>query len=63
MAIVQMMAKTCNLSAPVISILLFQLMSRDTSHSVRTSHASGSCSIQTEILNFPINHILQVSCD
>jgi len=38
-------------------------MSQDTSRSFHTSHASGSCSIQTEILNFPINHILQVSCD
>ena len=38
-------------------------MSQDTSHSVRTSHALGSHSIQTEILNFPVNHILQVSCD
>ena len=42
---------------------MFQLMSQDTSHSVCTSHASGSRSIQTEILNFPVNHILQVSCD
>ena len=38
-------------------------MSQDTSCSVRTSHASGSRSIQTEILNFPVDHILQVSCD
>jgi len=30
-------------------------MSQDTSCSVRTSHASGSRSIQTEILNFPVN--------
>ena len=42
---------------------MFQLMSQDTSHSVHTSHASGSRSIQTETLNFPVNHILQVSCD
>ena len=40
-----------------------QLMSQDTSRSVRTSHASGSRSIQTEILNFPVDHIRQVSCD
>jgi len=38
-------------------------MSQDASCSVRTSHASGSRSIQTEILNFPVNHTLQVSCD
>jgi len=38
-------------------------MSQDTSRSVRTSHASGSRSVQTEILNFPVNDILQVSCD
>jgi len=42
---------------------VFQLMSQDTSRSVRTSHASGSRSIQTEILNFPVDLILQVSCD
>jgi len=42
---------------------VFQLMSQDTSRSVRTSRASGSRSIQTEILSFPVNHILQVSCD
>jgi len=42
---------------------MFHLTSQDTSRSVRTSHASGSCSIQTEIMNFPIHHILQVSCD
>ena len=28
-----------------------------------TSHASSSLSTQTENLNFPVNHILQVSCD
>jgi len=28
-----------------------------------TSHASSSHSTQNEILNFPVNHILQVSCD
>ena len=28
-----------------------------------TSHASRLRSTQTEILNFPVNHILQVSCD
>ena len=33
------------------------------SHSARTSHASSLHSTQTEILNFPVNHILQVSCD
>ena len=32
-------------------------MSQNTSCSVRTSHASGSRSIQMVILNFPINHI------
>jgi len=31
---------------------VFQLMSQDTSRSVRPFHASGSCSIQTEIFNF-----------
>ena len=29
----------------------------------RTSHASSPHSTQTEISNFPVNHILQVSCD
>ena len=65
MAIVQTMAKwdlrpfcTHDFDSAV-----FQLMSQDTSRSVRTSHASGSRSIQTEILNFSVNHILQVSCD
>ena len=36
-------------------------MSQDTSPSVHTSHASGSRSTQTEILTFPVNHLLQVS--
>ena len=65
MAIVQTMAKqdlqpfcTHDFDSAV-----FQLMSQDTSRSVRTSHASGLRSIQTEILNFPVDHILQVSCD
>ena len=63
MAIVQTMAKynlrpfcTRNFDSAV-----FQLMSQDTSRSAHTSHASGSRSIQTEIFNFPVNHILQVS--
>ena len=33
---------------------VIQLMSQDTSRSARTSHASGSRSIQPEILNFPL---------
>jgi len=42
---------------------VFQLISQDTSRSVRTPHASGSHSIQTDFWNFPVNHILLVSCD
>ena len=59
MAIVQTMAKqdlqpfcTHDFDSAV-----FQLMSQDTSRSVRTSHASGLRSIQAEVLNFPVNHI------
>jgi len=49
-----------------LAILIFftaiQLMTWDNSHSAHF-HASSSLCTRTDILNFPVNHILQVSCD